>query len=448
MFLISRDNSTSTLGARVAGTIVLILLALQAWDNSGSLKPGAARNNSSPHVTSQGPGTNSSSLKPGAAWNNSSPHVTSLGPGTNSSSLQPAFVQHELSHKHAAIMSRFLARGDASCLRVAVNPARALVSERATWGWGNQMLRAACLMAVSAVSGRVPFVRMPNAGMELSRYFQAVPAADRKEVTGTCPSVSLKVLDSAINSTAPLMCFEQPGWRTVWRTPFWSTVESDARFRSLKRSGGGSVRSCAMRQYMEHPTAGLLARLSPRLTQLVPGDVLLALHLRFGDGMIQKSTQQKEALTESQLMQGKVSLDRLQAAYGLIDELIHGIESRNSTLRVRIFVSSDVPAGLAAVEHRYGSRLLRIPKTAAFHSNRAANMQESKRSDLTQEMVADWFLLALADVLVQPRKSTFSATASHLGLQGPCAFISGGWTERTFEQSRQLCVDSVVKSMS
>jgi len=133
-----------------------------------------------------------------------------------------------------------------------------------------------------------------------------------------------------------------------------------------------------------------------------------------------------------------------------VDDLIHGIERRDPSLRVRMFVASDVPEGVTLVQRRWGDRVLSLREKISFHTALDTKFKPSvsQRRGLIKDLMADWFVMALADILYQPGYSTLSGTASRLGLQGPCAFINPRYTPDTFSQPLGKCVEAVTQAMS
>jgi len=216
--------------------------------------------------------------------------------------------------------------------------------------------------------------------------------------------------------------------------------------KSQRVSAVFAAHGCNMRQYLDHPTDELAARLSQTIGKLAPGDLVVALHLRFGDVSIEKALkggQHRRLGRDDRLGALPHAIQEMRA---LVDELIRELESHDPQVHVRIFVASDVLEGEKAVRDMWGSRVLdRGTKKIVFHSaGRFQGASEQHRS-MTADIVSDWLLLAMSDVLVQPFPSTFSETAMYVGMQGPCRFYYAIWKTRT--QHKEACVQGLLGSL-
>ena len=189
--------------------------------------------------------------------------------------------------------------------------------------------------------------------------------------------------------------------------------------RQLKNTGAGG---CAMRQYMDHPTSELWQRLQVTTAALRPTDVVVGMHLRLGDSYIFENV--TGANGGPYKVGGKLKMQDVEVMHQSLEAFVSEIE-RDPRLRVRMFVASDVPAGVENVKERWGERMLPLRNKIAFHTNygrafdNAPEYQGLKRA-LFADLVSDWFFLAMADVMVQPMGSSFSQTAGWLGMHGPC----------------------------
>jgi len=212
-----------------------------------------------------------------------------------------------------------------------------------------------------------------------------------------------------------------------------------------------------MRQYMDHPTAELMARLSYSMSDIEPRDVLISTHLRFGDRHLFKHMFNGTLVIPSSSGRGRLlksSDDRivpasLSSLQKFMDRMIGEIERREPGVRVRLFVASDIPDGLAWVQERWKDRVLPLKEKIPFHSNHeeewhGTTISATAHRSLIADMVSDWYLLAIADVFMQPMGSSFSETAEHLGFHGPCFFLT---SKDINDDDLKKCVDQVVRSL-
>ncbi|CAE7271088.1 unnamed protein product [Symbiodinium natans] len=187
--------------------------------------------------------------------------------------------------------------------------------------------------------------------------------------------------------------------------------------RTLQDQGAGDAASCKARALYDSPSQELLNAIGRPLANLSSADVLVGVHFRFGDSVILKNLNYSGSWDHA----GDVRLQesKWQETWGVVDELISQLEE-GSGASVRLTVATDNPPRLDEVERRYGRRLLpQIPSKALYHSYMLQPEEEPARSEYREsfrKMVADWFLLALSDVVVQPMRSSYSDAALLLAM--------------------------------
>jgi len=223
--------------------------------------------------------------------------------------------------------------------------------------------------------------------------------------------------------------------------------------KTLQKSGRSDLRSCVMRQYLDRPSAELLARgtgLAKAVEDLAPRDVLISLHLRFGDTAIRASVQadQPGATSSRRYKKDDRGLNAKVMAniQQVVTDLISALEKRDPSLRVRLFVASDVPQGIAWVREHWGSRLVPLREKVAFHSRLVGSLSEEKKRSLVSDLASDWFLLAIADVLIQPMSSSLSDTAAEVGIHR-CSFRGNQLQKPIMAPVKAKCVQDIVQTM-
>ena len=329
-----------------------------------------------------------------------------------------------------ALSQRFLARGR-TCPVVdsVVGGSRSVVDCFGTvgGGWGNIVWGALGNIATAAESEsmHVPVLRVrkrlgvgsvPDEAFLLSNWFQKAKVdadLERQCVMGdaTCT---------------------QEGCDSAPQEHIWQATPEE------RHTGG-----CAMRKYMNHPSVALWERLSVSVVDLKPWDVVVSMHLRFGDLHIARKEWTSNCTPD--VMNYKCSrLDgtMLDEMHTFLVELVRGLESQDTRLRVRLFVASDVPEGVEEVEKRWGGRVLPHVQKVAHHSGFRTNESGTVRRSRVADLISDWFLLAMSDVLLLPMDSTFSGTAEVLGMHGPCHF-------RRFRRDRIIapCIEAIMRSL-
>jgi len=331
--------------------------------------------------------------------------------GEGSSASEPTVVSFEQS----PLSRRFRARG--GCVGGKhFDRTKRVCGSSGGGGWGNKMRRAIQVMGKAMKEQGVPVVSGFSGDLHLPKWFEKMRPAPGRRLRHTS---------------------ESKGCHHRRLSPL----------RSLKEDLG--VHSCAMRQYMDRPTAELARRLSVTTGDLVPGDVVIALHLRFGDKLQDEVMHRGGTRRLRNGKDSRIGDSMLDEAFALVDKLISDIESQDPKLRVRIFVASDIPMGVTSVKEKWGARVLPLRQKIAFHSNHEkdfhGSLSQAEHCSLISDLVSDWYFLALADILIQPMGSSFSESAMYLGMQGTCLFSSGAWSRR--DHKRAPCVSNVAKSM-
>ena len=302
-------------------------------------------------------------------------------------------------------------------------------------GWGNEVRSFLRSFVSAQKSGQVPWVNFDYCSHDqvLSNWFQGMATTPEMP----CPERTKGHCLDLVDDPLPV-----PGGRR------------------LKVRGNSEI-SCAMRQYMDHPTDELMARLSFSMSDLAPRDVLISMHLRFGDGalfplMSNGSTAGiGSPLDDSAEGSGgrrlgkKISQRSLDGHQVQVDRMIGALESREPSLRVRLFVTSDIPKGVEWASKKWKDRVLPLKQKVPFHSThqdewRGSAISRNQHRTLIADMVSDWYLLAVADIVMRPMESSFSETAEHLGIHGPCHFFTNkGITDGMVGE----CVEQVLSSL-
>jgi len=323
---------------------------------------------------------------------------------------------------------RFLARG--ACHARPFDPKSLHCTSTSGGGWGNKMQRMGGIMSAAQSAGKVPVVgRMPGF-MALRFWFaKAVPAVpippgcarDKRRRLGAPDRLGdHEDEDPPTGCDASLRRYVDDLTPELQARLDMDCRESGEEERQLKNTGAGG---CAMRQYMDHPTSELWQRLQVTTAALRPTDVVVGMHLRFGDGHIFENVTGANGGPHKD--DQRLQMKDVEVMHQSLEAFVREIEERDPRLRVRMFVASDVPAGVENVKNRWGERMLPLRNKIAFHTNygrtfdNAPEYQGLKRA-LFADLVSDWFFLAMADVIMQPMGSSFSQTAGWLGMQGPC----------------------------
>merc|ERR1711920_931077 len=101
-----------------------------------------------------------------------------------------------------------------------------------------------------------------------------------------------------------------------------------------------------------------------------------------------------------------------------VSDLIDNLERQSPSVYVRIFVASDSPEFIENASSIWGARILRDKAKVATHS-----ALWEHEPDLADDLISDWYLLAMSDVLVVGSQGSFSYTAAWLGMHSACRFI-------------------------
>jgi len=201
--------------------------------------------------------------------------------------------------------------------------------------------------------------------------------------------------------------------------------------------------NCAVRKLFGDPAVDLRRALWPALSSLRPNDVVVGIHVHFGDKLLMnfsKLTTDKHQTPESLILH----------VLGSVGQLFSTLERRSpcGTMRLRIALASDIPRMSEIVQAHYGERLLPGPDAPASHVG--FNLGDVYSRPFVK-LLTDWFLLALSDVVVQPVPSTFGRSAMLLGMQyiqlteGDLSFQlrKGAWAVNNFALDavvHDLCV--------
>lgn len=207
---------------------------------------------------------------------------------------------------------------------------------------------------------------------------------------------------------------------------FWEAVteglfKDNPFVKNLVGSSTARLRHCMARVLFERPSSELAATVIQTLESLGPRDLLLGVHLRFGDKHVFQDMAERGAWdnksvwaynTDQRFRQDEVP-GVFQKVCGMIQDLELG-----GAQTVRLYVATDLGSNSAVAElaeKYFGQRLLKILDGDAHHSY---VLQATPEADqVTAKMFAEWYLLALSDVLVLPMYSTFSSTAFDMGMQ-------------------------------
>jgi len=245
---------------------------------------------------------------------------------------------------------------------------------------------------------------------------------------------------------------------------FWPELDAIPDAGAVRKPGSSaSLQSCMARAYFDRPSEALWRRMTVSASGLGPKDVVIGLHLRYGDKYVMSAMgagvfKKEDLPMRSRGMDHQIPA-KLPAINQLIGALIQDIEQADPSLKVRIFVASDVSQGISAMKTQWGERMLPLKEKVVFHVHEvpqqsgADYLGEEKRKEYAADAVSDWFLLAMSDVLIQPMGSAFSTTAMQLGLQGPCGFtiaeLAGIQKDPTaIQEQHKRCVQAVVGSVN
>jgi len=182
-------------------------------------------------------------------------------------------------------------------------------------------------------------------------------------------------------------------------------------------SKNDEIGSCLLRQFLDQPSAQLLAALTLPLLNMTSTDILLGMHIRYGDEFLEKEMNLSGKVKGLTFGMNKISQAKaFRHEFEYVSKLIKNIEARMPGRRVRIAIISDVPKGIEEATKIFGSRVLPMLPLDPVHSYFFQSLHSERARAQAAKLVSDWFLLALSDVLIRMTSSTFSLTASWLGL--------------------------------
>jgi len=320
-------------------------------------------------------------------------------------------------------------------------------------GFGNYMIKFAEFAVLASISGRTPFTRAEKPDMEISKWFKGVRRvsfvsakancletgngrgkfwnAARGKGAGCVPiqrfSTLLKQLKKPTDLAWTGGMWQRPGFEKDWAgnaSKEWDALRKNSSVDFV------DARSCALRQFLGRPNAQLQERLSVYLSDLSPGDVLVGVHVRYGDVAIMSEQKKggaklfhapgRDGRCERKCDDRRLSMN-WTAASQLVSDLTADLQTQG--LRVRVFVASDAAAGMAEATKLWGPQMLRGIKKDRPGSH-SSLWKAGKSAEQAGELVSDWYMLGLSDVLLKMSDSTFSKSSALLGMHGPCYFRS------------------------
>mmetsp|Transcript_171224 Transcript_171224/g.548968 ORF Transcript_171224/g.548968 Transcript_171224/m.548968 type:complete len:825 (+) Transcript_171224:752-3226(+) len=199
---------------------------------------------------------------------------------------------------------------------------------------------------------------------------------------------------------------------TMCRTMLGSSASTAARVDELVYDRS-RLQDCALRLGLERPTEAMLQVLAPLLRKI--GDAaLVSIHVRMGDAfLISSSTAKGVEVQLKHTWDRRFSIPRLNTFVELLEQILAELAYQVQPRRVVVFIAADTEI--------VTQRARAILKTYEVMENDGTSIHithahKAKPGDVIKIM-ADWYLLALSDILISPTHSSFSETAHMMGMQ-------------------------------
>lgn len=362
-------------------------------------------------------------------------------------SPKQSFSDTLLAFHQLPLAKRFGDRGRAGCVKQPEGRQDApILTPYPAGGFGNRMTILAPLFTLASKSGRalVP-TRDKEEDLDLHLFFRDVrPARSLVEPSNlTCSmgvvglvrrldglqtgnnlhyievSTFSDIADELRRPESLLLRWKFESWPSFGGS--WDSFFHSDEWLAFRKSADVDPRSCGLRHWLSRPNQRLAEGLLLPLSDMARNEVVIGFHMRFGDAAILKQNSSISPNIDAKMRaddRQKKFASGFQEAEMRISTLISTLESspRFPLRSVRIFVSSDVPDGIQKARQLWGSRVLHEATHVATHNR----MWTRRHPGLALACVADWYMLALSDILVLAANSTFGTTAHLLGMQGAC----------------------------
>lgn len=178
----------------------------------------------------------------------------------------------------------------------------------------------------------------------------------------------------------------------------------------------GFFKGCATRWAFEYPKPAMREFLKPFLKRLETGSFLVAIHVRMGDAFINSALGKDKNHTQMHKLRHtndrRMTLKSLEKYWDLVNAVLNELKSKIKGKNVLVFLAADTYQVAEQARQHLKHEVVENPGTS-IHSNMWSKGAENE----VIKIVADWYCLALSTVFLSPTDSTFSRTASDLGMQ-------------------------------
>lgn len=220
-----------------------------------------------------------------------------------------------------------------------------------------------------------------------------------------------------------LLLVQKLNGKTPWtsRAKACSRAFAEARGHATRVAQMGSPRhfgSCSMRFLIGHPGHTLLRFLQPIFQRLAAGVVLVAVHVRMGDGAMNEELKGKFKAKDDTGSDRRISRKSVRSYFEALRDLLRVLHRKVAPRALALFLATDAQAAAQEAAHVFHKEvfveLLQTPGVARHTGT--LDMAHSADADAVTKVVADWYCLCLASALFSPVESTFSGTALHMGM--------------------------------
>lgn len=211
---------------------------------------------------------------------------------------------------------------------------------------------------------------------------------------------------------------------------------------------GHGSRDCVARMLFGEPADDLRDALLPAVSSLQQNDVVVGIHIRFGDHVLLKDME-----VSNQHLKGmgfilsdprNTSMKVINSTFEFLFSLWARLERKQACgpMRLRIAFATDIPKVAQAVKDQYGDMVLPVPSAPAMHSYL---LRGKGHENSAAALVSQWFLLVLSDIVLQPVGSSFSDSAMWTG--GQHVKLAQNMMANGVEAVPESALDSVVRDL-